>query len=182
MRLKVLHSAGRLTKSLAGDTTHTMHPCLMLTIASNSTIQLHPNTYSYTMPFNIFKSILAAAILLASSTNAQIGNWDIFYQSLATNFQHTVENEITLNYRIGKDRTFNVALFDKDCVGPITGMTVVPSTTRTPSVSANHDGLAIMLNLDKTAITSSNIWEVNSRLQFCVSVQLLSDGAIIKEE
>ena len=131
---------------------------------------------------NIFKSAITAAMFLGLPTYSLIGNWDIIYQSLATNFQHTVDNEITLNYRIGKDRTFNVALFDKGCVGPITGMSVIPTTTRTPGLSANHDGLTIMLNLDKSAITSSNIWDDNSRLQFCVSVQLLSNGSIIKEE
>lgn len=134
------------------------------------------------MPFNIFKSIFSAVVFLSLPTIAQIGNWDILYQSLATNFQHTVDNEITLSYRIGKNRTFNVALFDKDCVSSITGMSVIPTATRTPAVSVTHDGLTIMLNLDKTVITSSNIWEDNSRLQFCIAVQLLSNGSIIKEE
>lgn len=134
------------------------------------------------MSFSIFKSTLAAAMFLALPANAQIGNWDVLYQSLSTNFQHSVDNEITLNYRIGKDRTYNIALFDKDCVSPITGMSMISTTTRTAAVTASHDGLTIMLNLDKTAITSSNIWEDNSRLQFCVAVQLLSGGSIIKEE
>ncbi len=137
---------------------------------------------AYIMPFNIFKSTITAAMCLGLPTYSLIGNWDISYQSLATNFQSTVDNEITLNYRVGRGRTFNVALFDKDCVAPITGMSVIPTTTRTPGVSANLDGLTIMLNLNKSAITSSNIWDDNSRLQFCVSVQLLSAGSIIKEE
>jgi hypothetical protein len=136
-----------------------------------------------TMQFTIIKSIVAAAAFLALPSNAQIGNWDISYQSLTTNFQNSVENEIMLEYRIGKDRTYNVALFEKDCVGPITGISVIPTTNRTAGVSTNHDGLAIMLNLDKTAITASNIWdEETSSLLFCVSVQLLSEGDIIKEE
>ena len=133
------------------------------------------------MPSSIFKSICAAAAILASPTAAQIGNWDILYQSLETDFQDSVTNEITLDYLIGAGRTFNIDLFNKDCISPITGMTITPTTARLNGVTADHDGLEIMLDLDKSAITSSNIWEDN-KLEFCVRVQLLSGGSVIKEE
>ena len=133
------------------------------------------------MPSSIFKSICAATVILASPTAAQIGNWDILYQSLETDFQDSVTNEITLDYLIGAGRTFNIDLFNKDCISPITGMTITPTTARLNGVTADHDGLEIMLDLDKSAITSSNIWEDN-KLEFCVRVQLLSGGSVIKEE
>ena len=133
------------------------------------------------MPSSIFKSICAATAILASPTAAQIGNWDILYQSLETDFQDSVTNEITLDYLIGAGRTFNIDLFNKDCISPITGMTITPTTARLNGVTADHDGLEIMLDLDKSAITSSNIWEDN-KLEFCVRVQLLSGGSVIKEE
>ena len=133
------------------------------------------------MPSSIFKSICVATAILASPTAAQIGNWDILYQSLETDFQDSVTNEITLDYLIGAGRTFNIDLFNKDCISPITGMTITPTTARLNGVTADHDGLEIMLDLDKSAITSSNIWEDN-KLEFCVRVQLLSGGSVIKEE
>ena len=132
-----------------------------------------------------FKSICAAAVaILASSgvASAQsIGNWDILFTSLETDFQDSVTNEITLDYLIGTGRQFNLDLFTKDCTSPITGMSITPTTARMSNVDADHDGLEIMLDLDKSAITSSNVWE-DSKLEFCVGVQLLSGGSVIKEE
>jgi hypothetical protein len=60
-----------------------------------------------------------------------IGNWDILYQSLATDFQKSVANEITVDYRTGKGRGYQVDLFEKVCMGSITGMTITPTTNRT---------------------------------------------------
>jgi len=137
------------------------------------------------MTSSIFKSTsiaAAAAAFLATPTAAQIGNWDIIYQSLETNFQDSVVNEVTLDYLIGAGRTFNIDLFDKGCADPISGMTIIPTTALTPS-TADHDQLEIMLDLDKSAITSSNIWSpAGNMLELCVRVQLLSGGSIIKEE
>ncbi len=133
------------------------------------------------MTSSAFKSIVAAAAFLTPPTTAQIGNWDIIYQSLETDFQDSVANEITLNYRIGTGRTFNIDLFDKGCTNAITGMTISPAAARTTGVTTDHDGLEIMLDLDKSAITSSNIW-ANPMIEFCIRVQLLSEGNVIKEE
>ena len=131
-----------------------------------------------------FKSICAAAVAILASSVAKaqsIGNWDILFTSLETDFQDSVTNEITLDYLIGTGRQFNLDLFTKDCISPITGMSITPTTARMSNVDADHDGLEIMLDLDKSAITSSNVWE-DSKLEFCVGVQLLSGGSVIKEE
>ena len=72
-------------------------------------------------------------------------------------------------------------LFEKDCVGLITKMTITLTTNRTTGVTANHDGLEVMIDLDKSKITSSNIW-LDGSLQFCIRLQLLSGGEVIKEE
>ena len=131
-----------------------------------------------------FKSILVAATFLASPATAQtLGNFDIIYTSLATNFSDTATNEITVDYRIGKGREYQVNLFAKDCVGSITGMTTTTTTNRTDGVTAAHDGLKVMIDLDKSKITSSNIWTVGgSTLEICIRVQLLSEGEVVKEE
>ena len=135
------------------------------------------------MPFFILKSVCVTAAFLASPTIAQIGNWDILYQSLETDFQDSVANEITLDYRIGTGRTFNIDLFEKNCVSPITGMAITTTPVQTTGVTADHDQLEIILDLDKSDITSSNIWDDSTKkLEFCVRVQLLSGGSVIKEE
>ena len=137
------------------------------------------------MPSSILKSICVTAAFLVSPTVAQIGNWDILYQSLETDFQDSVTNEITLDYRIGTGRTFNIDLFEKNCVSPITGMAIATTPVQTTGVAADHDHdqLEIMLDLDKSDITSSNIWDDSTKkLEFCVRVQLLSGGSVIKEE
>jgi hypothetical protein len=127
-------------------------------------------------------SFLATSALLASPTAAQmIGNWDILYQSLATNFQKSVANEIMVDYHIGKGRAYKADLFEANCVGLITGMTITTTTKRTTGVTADHDGVEVMIDLDKSTITSSNIW-LDGSLQFCIRLQLLSGGEVIKEE
>jgi hypothetical protein len=134
------------------------------------------------MVSSTFSYFLAASALLASPTAAQmIGNWDILYQSLVTDFQKSVAKEIAVDYRIGRGRAYQLDLFEKDCVGSITGMTITPTTNRTTGVTADHDELKVMIDLDKSKITSSNIW-LDGSLQFCIRLQLLSGGEVIKEE
>ena len=134
------------------------------------------------MVSSTFSFLAATALLVASPTAAQmIGNWDILYQALATDFQKSVANEVAVDYRIGKGRAYQVDLFENDCVGSITGMTITPTTNRTTGVTADHDGLEVMIDLDKSKITSSNIW-LDGSLQFCIRLQLLSGGEVIKEE
>jgi len=135
------------------------------------------------MPSSIFKSSVAAAFL-ASQAAAQSLNWDLIYQSFSTDFQDTVTNEITLNYLIGTGRSdYAIALFDKGCVDPITGMTITPTPNIT-AVDSDRDQLQIMFDLDKSAITSSNVWSnTTDKLEFCVKVQLLDSGSnVVKEE
>lgn len=135
------------------------------------------------MPSSILKSFAITASFLASPAVAQIGNWDIIYQSLLTDFQNSVADEFTIDYLIGTGRTFNIELFDKGCNDPITGITITPTPLRTNGVTPDHDLLEVMLDLDKTDITTSNIWDSGSnKLEFCIAVQLMSGVSVIKEE
>jgi hypothetical protein len=134
------------------------------------------------MVSSTFKSTIAATLFLALPTVAQIANWDIFYQSLDADFQKaSTADEIRLNYRIGMGRDVNVTLFRKGCTGAVTGTTFAPSIRRTNGVTSSHDGLKVIIDLDKSTITSSNIWD-NKDIQFCARIQLLSDGEVINEE
>ena len=137
---------------------------------------------------SIFNSICLATALLASSTSAQspLGSWALKYQNTTTNFIEGATDDITLTYLIGKSRDWNITLFAPDCASDIS--ITIPNpyddqanlTTRTNN-GGDEDLLEISLNLDKTDITSSNIW-VNSALKFCVSLQLWSGGTVVKEE
>jgi hypothetical protein len=135
------------------------------------------------MMSSTFRSILVAATFFASPAIAQtIENFDIIYKNITTNFQNNVVHEITLTYDIGKDRAYEVALFDKDCIGAIAGTITDVTINKTAGSTANHDGLVVMIDLDKTTITASNIWEEDESLEFCVRLQLLLGTQVIKEQ
>ena len=141
---------------------------------------------------SVVKSAWIAAVFLVSSTTAQIGNWNIVYQSISTNFANDVADEITLDYLIGTGRgsdpgSYAVELFEKDCVNAIN----IPVTKgeSVTSFDADFDQLTISIDLAKTDISSSNIWNDGSdnasdpsKMEFCTRVTLLSGAEIIKEE
>jgi hypothetical protein len=135
------------------------------------------------MSYAIFRTMFATTAFIAASTVAQMdifGNWDILFQSLETDFRRPTDNEFTFDYLIGKGRAFKIDLFDKGCTDPITGMTI-SHTGNADNFDANYDWLEVKVDLDKTGITLSNIW-TDPKLQFCVRVQLLSQGSVINEE
>ena len=115
-----------------------------------------------------------AISFFAATTNAQLGNWDIIFHSIETDFQDSMTDDITLRYHVGTGRSFTVELLGKNCA-------VETSSKMTTGVIPNHDEVEIKLILDKSAITLLGIWDDNS-LQFCVRVRILSGGSIIKQE
>jgi hypothetical protein len=138
----------------------------------------------------VLKSVILAvtAFFLATPSACQgsgngKGNWDILYQSALTDDSN---GDVTLDYRIGSGREYEVDLFERDCIVPIPGVPFVVS--RTFEVTASeHDGLRIALDLDQSAFESRNVWEGGEqgrggKLQFCVRVRLLSVGSIDGEE
>lgn len=139
------------------------------------------------MPSSIFKSICAATAFLASlpTASAAIGNWDIKYQSIDTNFTQGGTNDITLGYHIGHGRDWNVTLFSDDgCSVPI-DMTVDWTNLVTVNATEIYDRVDIMLQLDKTDLTSSNIWdETANTLELCVLFELKEKdaGSVMKFE
>ena len=90
------------------------------------------------MVSSTFSFLAATALLVASPTAAQmIGNWDILYQSLATDFQKSVANEITVDYCTGKGRAYQVDLSS----GQSPELPSLPQPTGRLGVTADHDGL-----------------------------------------
>ena len=134
------------------------------------------------MPSPIFKSLTVGAFLFASPASALIPNWDINFLELLTDFSNGSTDEITLKYEIGTGRTYQVDLFDKGCTDPITGTSILTTPVDSPK-DATHDSLNIFLDLDKSTISSSNIWNpLSTKIEMCVRVQLLSGSSVIKED
>jgi len=96
--------------------------------------------------------LLLISVTMINTIAAQIPNWDIRFSSLETNFDASVKDEIIMQYQIGRDRSYTVQLFAKDCLGAIEGTTAIATTTRTSSAttSSSLDYLKVMIDLDKT--------------------------------
>ena len=167
--------------------THTKNS-INVTKTQSLTVQTEPSETN--MSSIVLKSVILAvtAFFLATPSACQgsgngKGNWDILYQSALADDSN---GDVTLDYRIGSGREYEVDLFERDCVVPIPGVPFVVS--RTFEVTASeHDGLRIALDLDQSAFESRNVWEGGEqgrggKLQFCVRVRLLSVGSIDGEE
>ena len=136
---------------------------------------------------SIFKSTAIGIFLCASSASAQIPNWDINFLELITDFSNGSTNEVTLKYELGKGRSsYQVDVLNKGCANQIDGTTFTKttSTAEKDPVDTNLDDLEILLDLNKSTITSSTIWNfLAQKIELCVRVQLLSGtGDIIKED
>ena len=125
-------------------------------------------------------------LLITLQTTASIVNWDLIYQSVDSHFTEGSTDDITLTYMIGTQREYSIELYASDCETSITGM---PSLSMVPMISHDyeldplHDKLDVVIDIDVTEITSSNIWdESNDTLEFCSVVHLLSGVEVIKEE
>jgi len=125
-------------------------------------------------------------LLITLQTTASIVNWDLLYQSVDSHFAEAATDDITLTYMIGAQREYSIELYASDCKTSITGM---PSLNMVPMISQDyeldplHDNLDVVIDVDVTEITSSNIWdESNDTLEFCSVVHLLSGVEVIKEE
>ncbi|KAL3759097.1 hypothetical protein ACHAWU_008706 [Discostella pseudostelligera] len=73
-------------------------------------------------PTTLFNILCVIISILASSTIAQLGNWDILFQSLETDFQDAMTDIITLKYQIGSGRKFIVELMEKIVLWPYLAM------------------------------------------------------------
>jgi hypothetical protein len=134
------------------------------------------------MPSPIFKSLTIGAFLFVSPASATIPNWDINFLQLITDFSNGSTDEITLKYEIGMGRIYQVDLFDKGCAVPIEG-TTIDTNSFTTAKDSNHDYLDVLLDLDKSTIATSNLWnQLSNKIELCIRLQLLSGSNVIKED
>jgi hypothetical protein len=134
------------------------------------------------MPSPIFKSLTIGAFLFVSPASATIPNWDINFLQLITDFSNGSTDEITLKYEIGMGRIYQVDLFDKGCAVPIEG-TTIDTNSFTTAKDSNYDYLDVLLDLDKSTIATSNLWnQLSNKIELCIRLQLLSGSNVIKED
>ena len=127
--------------------------------------------------------------LLASPSTAQIttDTWAVNYQDdAAVDFTSDSTSEVTMSYDIGTGKAATVSLYAGDCTGTdaITEASMATaSQTTTASANIGLDTFTVAIDIDKTKIVSSNIWNTaDSSLEFCVEVKLESGGEVITKE
>ncbi len=100
-----------------------------------------------------------------------------------SDFDKDSVNEITLSYKIGKNRQYNVFMLKEDCFTKITE-NVVTHTYSTSDIEsdASNPNLLVYVDIKKSSLASSNIW-VNGTVKLCAKAQLISNstGKVIKE-
>jgi hypothetical protein len=135
------------------------------------------------MPF--VKPFLAATALFSApfTSHAQLlANWDVNFMSMETDFSVTGTDELILHYEIGKDRVYDITLFDKGCINPIEGIAVTYADTKTAKDEL-HDQLDIALDIERPNIATSNLWNsLSNKFEMCLRLQLLSGDMVIKED
>ena len=158
------------------------------TTCINTTLTTLPTQPSFlylnnTMSF--VKSFLFATALFSAPPTAHsqlLANWDVNFLSMETDFSVTGTDELILHYEIGKDRVYDIALFDRGCVNPIEGIAVTYADTKTPK-DGLHDQLDIALDVERPNIATSNLWNsFTNKFELCLRLQLLSGDMVIKED
>ena len=122
------------------------------------------------------------------SSQLTANTWAVTYQGdAAVDFTSGSTNEVTLSYLIGAGKTPTLNLYaSPDC----SAETAVTAGVATPAVvsqavsdDSSLDTLTVGIDIDKTKIVGSNIWDAtDSSLEFCLAVTLESGGEVITEE
>ena len=131
---------------------------------------------------------ICSATLLATPSAAQLtaDTWAINYQNdAAPDFTTTSTNEVTLSYTIGTGKTPTLNLYASADCSAETAIDVagLATTSFTTTSGEPLDTIAVGIDIDKTKIVGSNIWNAgDSSLEFCLAVTLESGGEVITEE
>lgn len=111
-----------------------------------------------------------------------MGPWGIWYLGLSPEFNEEIDWELQVYYLIPKNRPYETSILARDCKTPIHGIDVTLQAYRSGN-SAETDLLILEYDLDKSAITGSNIWDSSlSELAVCHAVRLVSDYLTTMED
>ncbi len=117
-----------------------------------------------------------------------IKSWDLELTSVNTDFDMGSTDEITLSYKIGKDRSYQVFMLHEDCKTAINGATVTKEESTSDIVGdAANEKLKVSVDIVKSSIAGSNIWVAKTAssndkvVKLCAKVELLSGSNVIKK-
>ena len=103
-------------------------------------------------------------------------------------FDKDSDDEITLSYKIGKDRQYEVFMLKEDCSTSITENVVThSSSTSDIEGDTSNSNLLVSVDIVKSSIATSNIWvgtdSTDKVVKLCAKVHLISSGSgsVIKE-
>ena len=117
-------------------------------------------------------------------TDIEFGSWDINFITLSANFSVNSNEELVLNYEIGKGRQFDTLLFMKDCATNVTDISInYTEPLLTPKMNINFSNFTLGYNIDKSMIANSSIWNATlSQIELCQVVQLKEGTLVITED
>ena len=134
--------------------------------------------YFLSFPSNQRNSILTVLFVFQSSAP-----WEIHFLSLSADFSVNSDEELILNYAIGKDRQYKSLLFMKDCVTNVTDITVNYTDPELTPRNATFNTLTLGYSIDKSMIADSAIWNAtSSKIDLCQVVQLKEGSMVIIED
>ena len=107
-------------------------------------------------------------------------NWDLNYIGMDVDFGIDSPHEIELQYEMGTNRQYEVELLAFDCESPIAGILNRPLdifnvTSNVESIENDdvHQLLTLQYDLDKSLLSSSNIWNTETNeVQLCSVARL----------
>lgn len=112
-----------------------------------------------------------------------IKSWDLELTSVDTDFDKDSDAEISLSYKIGKGREYQVSMLAGDCSSNITANVVSHSDTISDiDGDTSNSNLQVSVDIVKGSIASSNIW-VDGKVKLCAVVDLFSSvttGLVVK--
>ena len=111
-----------------------------------------------------------------------IKSWDLELTSVDSNFDKGSADEITLNYKIGKNREYNVLVLTKGCKEEIDEGVIINQTSSISDIEddSSNSELQVSVDIEKNAIVGSNAW-IDEMVKLCVSLQLISGANVMKE-
>ena len=107
-------------------------------------------------------------------------NWDLNYLGMNVDFGIDSPHEIELQYEMGINRQYEVELLAFDCESPIAGilnrpLSIINITSNVESIENDdeHEMLSLQFDLDKSLLSSSNIWNTETNeVQLCSVARL----------
>ena len=99
--------------------------------------------------------------------------WDLKYLGMKADFNAGSKDELVVDYEITIDRVIEAELFANDCSTPITGLSPLLTTERSPK-NDHLEFIKLKYDIDKGMIAGSNIWSAErNQLRLCQTVCLV---------